>query len=156
GGPVGNVPARACLGWAKGGLAFTSPEAAADSGTHATALRFMKEYGFGAQRRRAHDPTAQPRRRRTRSSKTATGRAPGRGPALFQLELDEFDERGTGVPPRPRLPAILPDEIAFVRRHAAIRRSGHHFGQYAAVDVDPEPRCRLRDLSGRLARFQND
>src|ERR1700681_1132913 len=68
--------------------------------------------------------------------------------ALFQLEFDEFDEGRTGVLHRPRLPGVLPDEIAFVRSHAAIGRSRHHFGQYAAVDVDPESRCRLRDLPG--------
>src|SRR5258707_12356180 len=81
---------------------------------------------------------------------------PSTGAALFQLEFDEFDEGRTGVLHRPGLPGVLPDEIAYVRSHAAIGRSGHHFGQYAAVDVDPESRCRLRDLPGCLPRFHND
>src|SRR5579863_2328772 len=76
--------------------------------------------------------------------------------ALFQLEFNEFDEGRTGVLHRPRLPGILPDEIAFVRSHATIGRTGHHFGKYAAVDVNPESWCRLGDLSGGLSRFQNN
>src|SRR6185295_19141008 len=75
---------------------------------------------------------------------------------LLQLEFDEFDEGRAGVLHRPRLSGILPDEIAFVGSHAAVGRSGDHFGEHAAVDVDAESRCGLLDLSGRLSGFQSD
>src|SRR3979490_3476084 len=85
-----------------------------------------------------------------------TSRARGIGPSkttthrpLFQLEVDEVDGGRAGVLHGPRLPCILPDEIAFVRSHPAVGRSRHHLGQYAAVDVDSETRGCLRDLSRR-------
>jgi hypothetical protein len=59
--------------------------------------------------------------------------AVGKWPALFQLELDEFDEGGTGVLHRPRLRDILPDEIAFAGSHATIGRSGHYFARLCAL-----------------------
>src|SRR5215470_2517474 len=106
----------------------------------------MAPAAFSCRRARPYSPLA--------SNMTAAGWWRART-ALFQLELDEFDERGAGVLHRPRLPGILPDEIAFVRSHPTIGRSGHYLGEYAAADVDPESCCRLRDLFGRLSGFQN-
>ncbi len=91
------------------------------------------------------------RTHRSAGAQTARSHACAPQPALFQFEFDEFDLGRAGVLHRPRLPAVLPDEIAVVRRHAAIGRARHHFGKHAAVDVDPQARCGLRDLS-RLPR----
>src|SRR5262249_10940007 len=73
----------------------------------------------------------------------------------LQLEFDELEARRAGVLDATRFARVLPDEVAVIGGHAAIRISRNDFRQHASMHVDAQARRTLRDLSGRLAGLQD-